>query len=222
MRQIPIAELVLDFDLYPRNNLDSSQIASMIASIAIDAALPPIIVDRKTKRVVDGFHRVRATRKVKGDNATILCIERDYKNDQELFEDAVRYNAIHGVRLDKADRTRCIIIAERLHIPLARLAGALRMPHPDVRTMRLTRIARDKHGLRIPLKNTIRQWAGRTLTDQQVEVNAKLSGMDQAFYARQLVLLIEADLLDRTDEKLMKQLERLHELLSQLFSAGRA
>jgi len=55
--------------------------------------------------------------------------------------------------------------------------------------------------------------AGKELTPEQAEANRRLSGMEQLFYVNQLILLIENDLLDRSNEKLLAGLARLRELL---------
>ena len=104
MKKMKAAQLVLDFGLYPRNNVDEHNVKNLVDALAAGTELPPVIIDRKSKRVVDGFHRVRAHLRLFGDNAEIDVITKNYKNDAELFLDAMRYNASHGAKLDTCDR----------------------------------------------------------------------------------------------------------------------
>ena len=218
MKKLKAAEIVLDFDLYPRNNIDSANVTNITAAMEAGVEMPPVIIDRTSKRCIDGFHRVRAALRLHGDNAEIQVIEKDYPNEKEMFLDAMRYNAGHGAKLDPNDRTRCAIIAERLHITMDRVAGALNMTKAKLEVLRETRVA--KHdGLQIALKQTVRHFCGKRLTRAQVAANAKLSGMNQSFYANQLITLIESEMLDTDDERLMIVLRKLHGLLEGLLIA---
>ena len=216
MKKMKAAELVLDFGLYPRNNVDEHNVKNLVDALAAGTELPPVIIDRKSKRVVDGFHRVRAHLRLFGDNAEIDVITKNYKNDAELFLDAMRYNASHGAKLDTCDRTHCVIIAERLSIPLDAVAGALHMPERNLGALRNDRTAQGPGGLAVALKRTNRHFAGLQLTKVQEEANRRSSGMNQVFYVNQIIDLIESKLLDTEDKKLLGRLRDLHGLLEGL------
>jgi hypothetical protein len=217
MKTMRAAEVVLDFDLYPRNNLDSSNVSNIAEAISAGIEVPPVVIDRKSKRCIDGFHRIKAMLRLHGEEAEITVVEKEYKTEREMFLDAMRYNSTHGAKLDSCDRTRCALIAERLHISADMTAKALNMTVTSLKHLRLTRTAETgpmRNKTEIPLKRTIAgNMAGKTLTKEQAEVNDRLSGMNQSFYANQLIMLIETDMLDTEDEKLMKRLEKLHGLL---------
>lgn len=212
MRKLKVSSIVLDFDLYPRNNIDAHNVRCIVDALAAGAEVPPIVIDKKTKRVVDGFHRVKAFRQHYGEDATIEAIEKSYRDDAELFLDAVRYNGAHGARLDPCDRTRCVHISERLGLSVEQVAGVLHMPVDKLAKLRVNRTAQSGK-LHVPLKRTIQHKAGQKLTKKQVEANEHLSGMNQVFYANQLIWLIESDLLDTTDDNLMERLGVLQQLL---------
>lgn len=213
MKTMKAAELVLDFDLYPRNNVDQHNIKNLVDALAAGAELPPVIIDAKSKRVIDGFHRVRATIRFGGDDATIAVIQKTYRNEGDMFLDAMRYNATHGAKLDSCDRTHCVIIAERLRIPMEAVAGALHMPADRLGELHNSRTAVDAGGLSLPLKRTMQHMAGRKLNKQQIAANERSSGMNQVFYVNQVIDLIEAKLLDTSNDKLLDRLRVLHELL---------
>lgn len=219
MRQVKAASLILDFDLYPRNNVDSHNVRCIADAMESGVEMPPAVVERATKRVVDGFHRVRAVL-LRDPDGLITIVEKVYKSDAELFLDSMRYNAAHGARLDPCDRTHCVLIAERLSIPLDAVAGALHMPAEKLGDLRQHRTGSLAGGLQIALKRTISHMEGRRLTKAQSDVNDKLSGMNQQFYVNQVVMLIESNLLDKEDEKLMARLEYLAKLLNEMMAVA--
>ena len=73
-----------------------------------DAHLPPILVNRRTMRVIDGMHRVLAATLRGRDDIEAQFLDCD---DEEAFVLAVESNVAHGLPLSLADRTAA---AERI------------------------------------------------------------------------------------------------------------
>ena len=215
MRKMKAADILLDYTLHPRNNVDAHNVRSICDALEAGETMPPVIIERKSKRVVDGIHRVLAFLR-RDPESVIDVIEKDYKNDGEMFLDAIKYNATHGARLDPCDRVHCVHTAERLHVPLDKVAGALHTSPEKLGDLRTYRTAIGSGGLHIPLKRTFQHMAGKRLNKAQVKVNERSSGMNQSFYANQLIDLIESELLDKQDEKLYERLRHLHGLLESL------
>lgn len=217
MKTVPIAKPLLDYTIYPRAQVDSQHVHYMRQALKSGASLPPIIVCKKSLRVVDGFHRLTAMRLEFGDESTIEVIEKSYASEKELFLDAIRLNAPHGRRLTTFDRAHCLIIAKDLRIAVADIASAMSMTVDALGELRTDRVGelRVSGGQNKPiaLKRTIRHMAEKPLTDKQSAANDKLSGMQQSFYVNQVILLLENNLLDRSDENLLERLGVLHGLL---------
>ena len=212
MRKVKASSLVLDFELYPRNNIDSHNVSQLVDALTAGVELPPVIADKTSHRVVDGFHRVKAHLRTFGPRTTMTVIEKPYRNEREMFLDSMRYNAKHGAQLDPCDRTRCLIIADRLKIPMTSVAGALLTTTDRLGQLMATRTA--IHGnLAVPIKRTIEKFAGHKLTNRQQETNLRSSGMNQVFYINQLIDLIEANMLDTDNAPLMNRLKVLSKLL---------
>ena len=181
--------------------------------------MPPVIADAKSKRIVDGFHRCRAYRRVCGDDAVIEVQLVEYADEAALFAEAVRLNSAHGNNITTADRVRCMLIAERLGIEDDALCAALNITVERLEGLRVGRIgkrraaASDPDGGQVALKYTVRHMAGKQLTAAQVKAMPDVGGNQQAFYANQLIRLIESGLLDRDNEKLIDRLRVLYGLL---------
>jgi hypothetical protein len=209
---VQAASVVLDFDLYPRHKVDSTHVTHIREAMRAGEALPPVVVDRKSRRVVDGFHRVTGALREGGEEATIAVEWRTYESDAEMFRDAMYLNSGHGSNLSRYDRVRCLQIAEEFGIALADVAQALRTNPDDVMELRTTRTAKGAKGL-TAIKHGTGHLAGRKLTKRQEEGVASYGGMNQLYFVNQVVLLIEKDLLDTENEPLMERLAHLHGLL---------
>lgn len=218
-KKMAVGSLIVDFSIYPRSDVDSQHIAYMREAEDAGMKLPPIVIERKSKRVVDGVHRTRMYRGKYGDEHLVEVIERDYLNEAEMFLDAVRCNASHGRMLTRHDRTHCILLSEKLKVPQDELASALSMKVEKVGELRVGRVGELRVGKTvkpIPLKRTISHMHGKKLTKSQSEANDRLSGMNQSFYVNQLIILIESGLLDTNNENLMERLNVLYQALEKL------
>ena len=227
MRTVKVVDLVLDFTLYPRGEVDSQHVGYIREAMKSGVVLPPIIVEKKTLRVVDGFHRRKAYLSEYGEGHEIEVVEKTYKNDGELFLDAARYNSGHGCNLSRFDRVHCILRAEELGVTVDQIAAALSITADAAGLLRANRVgqlratkASGGNPMSIPLKRTIAHMAGQTLSRAQEEANGKLGGMNAGFYVTQICILIENGMLDKSDEKLFEKLERLRELLDQVLQTS--
>lgn len=78
--------------------LDKAHITRLVE---IETPLPPILVDRRTMRVIDGMHRLMAT-SIQGRES--IDVEFFDGSEEDIFLRAVQENIRHGLPLPKADR----------------------------------------------------------------------------------------------------------------------
>lgn len=218
MDTVPTAELVLDFDLYPRQGIDTYHVTRLAEHLAAGAQLPPVTACRATRRLVDGFHRVRACQRA--GHADITVEWRDYPDDAALLLDAITANAAHGRRMTAWDDARCALLARRLGITDDRLATAMQVRAEAIGRIRAVKIGRDDQRRPVAIKATISHLAGRTLTPSQVEGAGHVGGMSALFYVNQVRNLIEHDLLDAGNPRLLVRLAELRDLLNGLDLGG--
>jgi hypothetical protein len=221
MKTVPISELVEDFSIYPRFSVDQQHVTHLADVLLAGKKLPPILVDKKSKRIVDGIHRKRAYQRAFGDNARVPVLERVFASEKEMVKEAARANAAHGRRMTSIDFVRVILRCEELEIPTEEIAEILQLTVERVNELKLDRTARAEPGsMYVPIKRTIGHMHGKDLTQQQVVANGHLGGMNQAFYVNQLITLIESDLLDKENEQLQERLRKLFELLEAMFATA--
>ncbi len=217
---LPLAELVEDLSVYPRHAVDDSHVAQLVQAIEAGCELPPVIACKKTKRVADGWHRLRAHRRVYGPTAVVAVELREYGSEAELLEDAVRLNAAHGRRLDAVDRVRAAVMLERAGLPEKRIALVLHVTPAKLQTLRVkVATAPVKSGLTIPgtrtvvLKRPVQHLAGTRLTEEQVLAHDLAPGTSYLLIVRQLAAAVETGLVNRADERLVEALRGLRKLL---------
>ena len=216
-RNMALGELVLDFDVYPRSQVDSTWVGRLVEAIRAGEAMPPIVICRATKRVVDGFHRYKAYSTVYGADAPVTkvpVVEVDYESDSELFLDAARRNARHGHPLTPFDLARIAVQALNYGVEVETIAAACGIRRESLEKRLATRVATVK-GDKVVLKTTIAHLAGRPLSAKQVEGNRGAGGMQQRYYVNQVKNLLENDLVDWDNGGLVEGLRALQLLLNE-------
>lgn len=127
-KKILISELVFDYTLYPRHKISDYNVSSLCKVIESGVDMDPILWDKTTKCIVDGFHRVTAFKKVFGVNYEVEGIERDFRDKGEMILESIRLNNKHGLKLSAWDQARCIILAKSYKIKDEVIKMALAIP----------------------------------------------------------------------------------------------
>lgn len=215
--EVKAASIVLDYTLYPRSRIDSTHVLHIREALRAGEELPAPVIDKASHRCTDGFHRITAALKEFGGDARIKVEVREYASDAEMLLDAMLMNSGHGSNLTPFDRVRCITLAEEFKIDIESVAKALRTSPDDIERLRITRTARKPGGSITPIKAGIGHLAGRRLSKAQQNGNERLGGMSQpTFYVNQVILLIESNLLNAENVKLLERLAHLRDLLNTL------
>jgi len=219
---IPLCDLVEDLELYPRHAVDDSNVAALAMALQSGATLPPIVADKKSKRIVDGWHRVRAYRRVLGPKAVVDVELRSYPDEASIVLDAVALNSAHGRRLDVIDQTRAVVMLERHGVVPVRIAAAMHVPEERITklSLRVAQARRPGEGTvpgtkTVTLKRPVAHMEGRTLTDEQVRVHGMLPGTSFLLITRQLRAALSAGMVDLTDDKLVAELKGLKAVLEE-------
>lgn len=223
MPKVKLSTLVLDYTLYPRHHISEFNVNSIMRALRAGFAIPPVIADRKTKKVTDGFNRCESVGRVFGPDADIEVEWRDYKNEAAMFEDAMALNTAHGEKLNSYDMARCAIIAQQLGIQEERLAACLHATVSWLENLRTRKIAEGPDGP-MPLKGTLTELAKRQnaaveaggepkpLTAKQVHANEGSSGVSWWFLLDKAIHALRENILPLTNQKAVLRVQKLHDL----------
>jgi len=188
MDTVPLNELVLDFDIYPRTEISASNVKLLREAKASGVVLPAIIVDRASKRIVDGFHRFRAAQ---SDAEETIDVEwRDYPDEATLYEDAIVLNRGHGLPLQRYDLQRAIARLEKLGYERDRIAAIVLIPIESIERI-TSGFGKTRSGDAIPIKRGLDHLRGTTLTKKNEKANEGYAGFPAAFYVRQVRLFLD-------------------------------
>jgi hypothetical protein len=209
-----LADLVEDYDLYPRTKVDGVNVREIVSVIESGAGLeiPPIIVDPRN-RIVDGYHRRRAWLKVLGETGEVDVVVREFASDAEAFAAAVNYNRSHGRKLSSTDLTRAALRLRDLGYSDEAITTVVRIPLPQVERVAV-RVAVNQAGEPVPLKPSDQMLRGRILTDEQVKFLDSRTASSYEHLARQLIGGLDLGLVPADDPKLRATLRELTEALA--------
>jgi len=107
---ISVHDLQLDRSFNPRLHGVDQEVVEHYASIFKEVIWPPILVDRASRRLIDGWHRVEAAKRVGVYSLPVQWV--DAKED-ELFALAIKANLAHGIRLSREERFKAIVRLQR-------------------------------------------------------------------------------------------------------------
>jgi hypothetical protein len=192
---IALAELVFDEAIYPRRNVDEMHIRSLMHAMEGGIELPPIVVEKKTRRIVDGVHRYHAA--LRRSLKTIKGVYRSYATDADLFKDAVLLNTGVGLKLGTDDSLKVIDICERLGLKELDQAAMLRTSIAHLRTIR-PRYATVDDALserRVPLKASVRHFSGEKISKKQEQAMQSAPGNSYLLLVNQIISAFENDLM---------------------------
>ncbi len=218
MPRVKLSSLVLDYNLYPRTELDAVNTRRIIEAIRLGRRLPPIVADRKSKRVIDGFHRHRGYSMVEGPDAEVMVEWEEYGSENDMYLDAIRRNSVHGKPLTPLDRDRCLLHADELKIDRVTAAAALGITKTTLGDIEKRRFAEGPRGALV-VKGSVSHLADKHLTAVQEEANEHAGGFAQVYYVDQVINFIEGELLPEENVRLYERLRYLHELLGRVKAA---
>jgi hypothetical protein len=218
-----LSDLVEDFDLYPRNSVDSGHISDLLRAINSGAALPPPIVCAKTGVIIDGFHRSRAWRRFLGPDGEIEVDARNYKNKRAMFLEAVELNSAHGRKLDRHDQARIVNLAERMRIGKSVIAVKLHVTEPAIERLRVRVVVNSETKERVPNKRGGEWLNESTLTPRQISEGIKpCRSLEVGRLAIELGRLLEHGLVNWSDEQIVERLRDLRDRLDEALAAEAA
>jgi hypothetical protein len=198
-----------DETLRARAQLDPIAVGRLVDAYNAGARFPPLVIEARTRRLVDGWHRDAAYEAL--GVADIEVDRRTYRNQAELFADAVRLNVAHGQPLSGYDLRNAIARLAALGYERIALGELVRIPPPKIDE--ITRgFGHAPTGEPIALKRGLAHLRGQQLSTGQIEAMRHYGGSAATFYARQLALLLDQDMWPRDNANFREAMDQLVEL----------
>lgn len=209
--ELSLAQIVLDPALYPRHAMSYPNRLRIRAAIEAGIALPPLLVDAQSHRLVDGWHRYHEWRTAKGMEAPVPVRLQAFESEAALLEAAITANVGRGEDLSPWDLVRCTELGAVAGLPPDRIAALVHWMPETLAAYLASRTAATATGGVLHLKRSLRHKAGETLTPAQEAANVHADGMSPLYHVNQLRLHLAASTLDPSNMALREGLAALSE-----------
>lgn len=231
-REIPVETLYWDKDLYPRVDVSTYNVMQLADKMSCGVNLEPIVVEEKTNRIVDGVHRVHATKRLKLKKIKAHVFR--YRSTPIMLRHSIQLNNRHGMNLSQQDLVRLIGMLQNLNVKAndvpeilsistekfdeLKMRLAWEVDTPESKASGIVQSPKTKGSAHfnmkpVPLKYGTRHLNGKELTKEQVEANDKYTGHEQVFSVNNVIRLIEGKILDTKNARLMERIRHLKDLL---------
>ncbi len=134
--RIRLGDLIEDLAIYPRGSVSDVRVADIGYAMDAGREFPPLVADRQTMKIVDGFHRRRALIRRLGEDGEADVDLTDLADEGAMLIESARLNSAHGLPLGRHDQMVIHIKAVKLGVSDEDIASAL-----GVTPARLLRIA---------------------------------------------------------------------------------
>jgi len=227
LKRVKVLELVQDWDLWPRyeaGKLDSTNLRKLCE--VLKAGKPfdtPMVVDAKSMRIVDGFHRAKALLTVKGMDAEADVLLVDYKDDIEMRLAAARFAHSGSLQMTPKDIAHFCLRMRRDRVPWPRIAEALSMDPERCRSM-IERRSIDTPDGRAAVAGgaeelvTRLQESGKRPNSDQVHYARHADGSVPRMHAWQLLNAVRAYRTIGFDEKTIAVLKELYAAIGEVLA----
>jgi hypothetical protein len=207
LKKIPIGELVEDYRLYPRAEVDGSTVEQFREALRAGAKFPPIRVCSKTLKIIDGFHRKTAYEREQATH--VLCALEEVADERDLFRRAAQANAAHGRRYSVDDYATAVRLAKRLGLTREQISSDLFLPLERIE--KLERISAGRG--HAPLERNVPKAGGKSRL-----VEKSMDTISQITWATSLLRCLREGHLNGKSEELRAHLEELSVELAEYLS----
>jgi len=207
---VNIEDIIINDGIYPREKPSEVRIGEYLSSYKAGAKFPPVIVDIKTKQLIDGRHRYDMYRKA---GAQQIEVEwREFENEKELIWYAINLNSTHGLKLTTFDQARCIIMGESAGMTEEELSSAMVITKSRFETIRVNRIRNvevgtiqgpDKKDIpkfeSVAVKRIISEATEDTVNTAQLAAQKSMGCMRALVYIKESIHILKLNLLQFSD-----------------------
>jgi len=209
-----IKELTFDKSFYPRAGVNLVTVLSYASAMKTGSKFPPILVGmyKGKKYVLDGWHRSRAVKQNKE-----KYIEGEYqkfKNEREMYIEAVRRNTTHGLQYSPYEKRRMILRLEELDVDVATIEDLVKIPLDKItKFVANGSMVNAITGKRVAVKSTLKPFAGGLASEELLNAQKIMANTGQEHLLDQIIALFRNDAVDFNNREVTKKLSQLYHIL---------
>lgn len=223
VKAVPIQSIVVDKDLYPRQNVYWGQYYKYAEEIKSGAKFPLICLAFLNKKyvLVDGRHRIEALKILKKES-----IEAEIYtgwNEKKIFEESIRRNIAHGLNLSPFEKRSIALKLKQWKYPLSKISSIIQVPMDKVDSFIAQRLINSLTGETIKeviIKSGIKHLAGQSFDNKELaniqDTQSELHSRTQIQVLDELIDILEGGLINVDNEKIIEKLEILYKLIGKI------
>lgn len=193
IEQVKLSEIVEDMAIYPRGSVSEVRVADLMYALDAGDTLPLPLIDRATRKTVDGVHRIHAYRKRLGGEGMIDVEVQEFPGDLEMIKESARINHLHGLPLGRYDQRVAYLKIKQFGGTDEEAAAALGVT--QTRLLQIVVRQADSPQGAIALKRGTEHLGGSYLTAEQVTEIRRMRGAPARSKITELTRLIQRGLV---------------------------
>jgi len=214
--EIELNRIVVDEELYPRNQYNWQTAYDYSESMKTGADFPKMVVAKHNNVfiLVDGRHRLEATKIVLGKkkfNEAKKKVEVLIGlSKREIYTEGIRRNIVHGLRFSVQEKLKIAVKLKDLKYSMAEISKLVHITVHKLKDLTQRRVVMSDDG-KIVLKSTFERTGGNHENIESIQQPFK--GQFQLNLVKELVTLLETKTIDLEDKKVYQELLQLKKLL---------
>lgn len=218
---LKLKSIQINEKLYPRVKCSWQTTYDYAESMKAGAKFPPIIVAlyKGNYYLVDGRHRLEAYRLNKEEYVQAEVMRN--KTEHQIYLEAVKRNISHGRPFSVQEKVGIIKRLQDIDYDLDKISKIVNIPVKRIKQFIVTKVTSTLSGEPVILKAPLEHFAGIQVSDDFEQRQDKFSAHSQIDLLDQTINLLENELIDLTDDEVVKKLEKLALLINRLVKPGK-
>lgn len=214
IQHLNLGEVNCDFS-YMIRRLNEHTVNRYVQNMEAGAIFPPLLLTSSNK-IVCGFHRYEAYIKIYGLEYKIPVILKNYKDEKEIFLDAISDNVKNGLPLTKFEIRQAIYKSKKYQMSQKELAELLNVKPENIQKWgdEIVIVKNNKTSEKKPIKGKsgVYVFKDNEITDTiYQDIEKKGSGWNLSFHINQIIKNIEWQSfeLNNNNINLLKKLNKI-------------
>jgi hypothetical protein len=212
--KILISKIKFDDKMYPRVGFDHIAAYRYSNEMKSGCVFPTIKVAKinGTYYLVDGKHRLEAHRINK--EKYIEADFKTYKNKEDAYIDAIKFNNEHGKQLSVSDRIKIALRLQELKYTSKDISSLIHIPANEIKNFIGTRITNSITGKTVILKREMQSFAGEDITPAQAHINRYSVGSSLDDQLMTVIAMLETETTNRLEKSTIRLMKRLKKVIN--------
>lgn len=192
-------------------------VGEWVNKMKLGIQFPPMLIDGKSKKLIDGFHRIRAYQQALKVDDEVSVIMKDYKDEGEMILDAYSENNKHGFSMSTFDNKKGLYRLRGLGISENIIQITLGISNIKIKKWDRENVIVivDNEKVTMPIKKGNEHLYGQEISKEVYEdMDQTYSGWNVTFHVNQILKRINDGTIDKNNEEQNMALAELRDAIN--------